>query len=207
MTIIGIYGMSGAGKTTFSNMLEKNIENVKVVHVDHILDKVKKVLNGNLVESYKESNGVVVNCLNKDTLFYKLIKSKLVNNFYERLRANYIQSLLIREIKESEESNVEYLIIESASLKDYISHKYLDFKILMLAPTEIRKGRVIKRDQENKYGLIEEYFSGDDVDDIYSDKYDFVVENISDLLYLEKEAKEVSAIVSNYQVYNRERKI
>ena len=40
MRIIGVTGMSGAGKTTFSNLLGER-KNVGVIHLDELVDGIK----------------------------------------------------------------------------------------------------------------------------------------------------------------------
>lgn len=206
MIKIGIDGKPGAGKTTLSNMLLDGEDGVRIIHMDHILDKLKNLLCGSMVETYSENNGVKVKCLNKDTIFYKLIKARLINDFYEKVRASYIRNLLQKQIALAEADNIKYLIIESFSLDRYIDFDELDFKILIMATSEIRRKRVVRRDFDNKYGIREEYFTSQDRDSIYSDTYDFVVENTEDLAHLERQAKEIESVVKKYQVYKRERK-
>ena len=136
MVLIGINGQSGAGKTTLSKHLLEN-SNRKVIHLDHILDVIKRVLPKSMILNVTREDGEV---------FHYMSKSYGNNPIYEWLKKSIFRILLSRIINNALKDNYEYLIIEGLCLEKYCNLNDFDYTIFVSTSQEIRYRRVVDRD-------------------------------------------------------------
>jgi uridine kinase len=142
--IVGIDGLSGAGKTTLVNKLEselKNKCNVVVIHIDdHIVERNKRYNTG--YEEWYEYYYLQwdVEMLTEE-LFKKIYErnTKLTLPFYE----NSIDKINNNTIPISQDS---IILIEGIFLQRKEWKAYYDYTVFIDCPREIRYERVLKRD-------------------------------------------------------------
>ena len=92
MNLIGITGKSGAGKTTLSNMIAEN-ENVGVIHIDELMEKVKETKLSGITKNNKKGKKVsllknIRKFLNGNKyvfLTYMKVKGILLQGKYKKL--------------------------------------------------------------------------------------------------------------------------
>jgi len=197
MITVGINGNSGSGKSTFSGMLFPGEDNVRIIHVDHIYDRIKSVLNRGVVNTYKREDGEELQYLNPKSLFYKILKLKGIATIYQNLKHYYARNILKKEIEKASLDGVKYLILESYHLYEFLETNEFDFKIFISALPEERLERVICRDKNFDSKLEDNFYVTDDKE-IYSGKYDFVIENMGSLEILKSEALMVSDTIKQY---------
>ena len=143
--IIAICGKSGSGKTTLSNEIIK-LTNNKAIHLD--IDKVGhkvlllKEVKEELIKSFGES------IVNKNMVDRKKLGEIIFDSRKEMKKlSNIVWEYMQKEIDFFIEQNKDKIIILDwllLSISKYFD--MCDIKILLDVPYEIRKNRVLKRD-------------------------------------------------------------
>lgn len=145
MTIIGIAGDSGSGKTTVSENLFTN-SFVVVYHLDHIFDSIKDLLLGILISKVTRSSGEVIKSLDHN----KQASSFFSSGFISALKWLYARYYLGLLINKAQKDNVDYFIIEGFALEKCVKLDDLDYRIFVRAPQELRNNRVLNRNVEGE---------------------------------------------------------
>ena len=146
--LISVAGKSGTGKSTFSKMLAKflNAEIFELDRISHLSlkdDKIKEELLlvfGNTI--FDESGEIKRKELGK-LAFNDGAKLKILNKLSQDFMENHTQMLI-------ENSAHKYIILEYALLSQMKFFSESDYKILMKSSDEIRKNRVLIRDNISK---------------------------------------------------------
>ena len=149
MKLIGVTGKSGAGKTTFSNILaEKN--NIGVIHVDDIIKKIKLKYLSFLATKEIDVENKRINPKLKIFIF----KNKFFFNMYMRFRAKMIEKFLDLEIQKFKNEGKEFVIIDDIYIK---YHKIYDdlSKVFIIERNYVERQHALKkRDNITKEELI-----------------------------------------------------
>lgn len=153
--IICICGKSGSGKSTVARLIQKNRPNSILVDIDKIghMSHSDKLVKQKLVDTFGEII-LTANNIDRKKLGQIVFSSKEEMKKLEIITWGYME----QEIDKIIESNKDKIII-----LDYLllpRTKYFnncDLRILVDIPYEIRKERVIKRDNisEEKFNLRE----------------------------------------------------
>lgn len=141
MYIIGISGAVGAGKTTLSNLLF-HYKKTKIIHLDSLLNNIKKICK---TDNFINLNGEDVVLIDKKSLIKKITKYSFIKNKALNLASLIASVMLIYKIKQAQNDNYEFLIIEGFTLQEYINLSCLDCSIYIEADENTRKKRVLKR--------------------------------------------------------------
>lgn len=156
MKIVGITGRAGSGKTTLSNILAEN-KNVRVMHLDYLLDKVKnnKLLKNITVEKGRRENRNQYDPrLLKDGMSNFIYNHSIILRIYLSLKRKMKSRILKKTIEKY--SDAEILIIEGFDLLNFDISKELDLLIFVKVPYHERINRLSKRNEcTNKKRLIE----------------------------------------------------
>lgn len=143
MKLIGITGKSGAGKTTFSNLLGKH-HDVGVIHVDDLMDEFKEKNLSSMMDNDGEGKPTVT----KKTLRKILYSNKYIFLSYIKVKSYILDKKIERRIKEYEEEGKNIVVIESVHLKYFKIFKKLDKKIIISRPYTKRLESVLERDKD-----------------------------------------------------------
>lgn len=170
--VICIVGKSGSGKSTISNMLEKYSKNIIKLDVDllshktleidevknEILNKIGNVFDDNFNVDRKQLSKIVFN--NHDKL-------SILNN----ISWKYIEIMIDNFLEENKDKIViiDWLL---SPLTKYFSS--CDLKILVDADYNVRKNRVIKRDNIDETLFYKRELASIDLDKY---KYDYIINN------------------------------
>ncbi len=170
--VICIVGKSGSGKSTISNMLEKYSKNIIKLDVDllshktleidevknEILNKIGNVFDDNFNVDRKQLSKIVFN--NHDKL-------SILNNISWKYMEIMIDNFL-------EENKDKIVIIDwlLSPLTKYFSSS--DLKILVDADYNVRKNRVIKRDNIDDVAFYKRELASIDLSKY---KYDYIINN------------------------------
>ena len=142
--IIGICGKQGSGKTTLTNELAKYFDNLVYLNVDSIAHDV--INNVDVQKKLIEAFGDNIVC---DGVTNRRLLSKIVFSSDEKLEylENITWEYMERVIDKFLESHKDKIIIIDWALLPRCKHFDLcDLKILLDIPYEIRKERILKRD-------------------------------------------------------------
>ncbi len=136
--IISIDGNSGAGKTYYSNILEK-IYDCNVIHMDSFYLPKEPTGNDNLIRKagnidYIRFESEVLSCLSHENLTYRVFDCK---------SQEYLEEIKIR--------NKEITIIEGVYSQSDIFKKYYDLNVFMKCDRDKQISRI--REREGDAGL------------------------------------------------------
>lgn len=189
MKIIGIFGKSGAGKTTLSKLIQSyDSENIEIIHLDNLYDgiKIRLFRKDTVQQSDADENRIVtVNPTVKD----KVLKSKIGRAIIQR--RNMLGNFLIkRKIAQARRLGKKAVIIEGIHLNNFKVTKNADAIIRVEAPFVKRLDRVSKReietvDKAKMVFLDKVFFKGK------KSKYKYFIENNDDIDKLKSYAKQI----------------
>lgn len=189
MKVIGIGGESASGKTTLSNLISSYDDDIEIIHLDNVLDDIKKgiVPNDDLKVAREGFEDVVVL---KNNPFCN-IKNPVFNLIYFNLRRLVVNSIVKRKLKETENDKFSIAIIEGASLEAIdVSFDYL-VKVQTTMP--VRIDRWLERDNES-YSEKDMHKKDDYTRNLRGSKvlkYNRVINNPQGIFYMDKVAKEI----------------
>ena len=171
MRIIGVTGKSGSGKTTFASLLAKEL---KCKHID--IDKIghEAIFRPEILDTLCETFGAEILDENGkldrkkmgDIVFTQRHKMKELSDLTWEFMQQQLDSILLQ--------GDETIVLEWILLPHSRYWKKCDCKILVTSDNEIRKNKVMERDN-----ISEEYFDKRDSASIdYTKTYfDYIFEN------------------------------
>lgn len=169
--IIGITGKSGSGKTTVTDLLNKNGD-YEIIHVDDVTHLILEIDEVRDLLILKYGNGIV---LENGQIDRKKLGAILFNDSERMKEYNiFIYSYLEKYIDSIINNSDKHIIVDWMQLPLTKYFLLSDFNILVEAPLEIRKKRVQKRD-----GIDENYFINREQNSLNynSCDFDFVIVN------------------------------
>ena len=145
MYTICINGAPGSGKTTMGNYLLEN-EDAVVIHLDQLLERLKKVLPDKSVNVINRENEGMYTQLDRNSLIYKFIHLKYVNGIYTVIKNLYLRRELVRLRDDAIKHSTKYFIVEGVDSNKFDDIFAYDYKIFVRAEIEERGSRVAVRD-------------------------------------------------------------
>lgn len=192
MKIIGIFGKSGAGKTTLSKLIQSyDRENIEILHLDTIFDRIKKkAFKRDVIEQTDSDKNQILTVNPK--LKNRLLKIKIIGDIIQSSTIrNMLGSIIIqRKISQARKTGRKAFIIEGIHLNDFKVIENSDVIIRIEAPFVTRLNRVSKRetksvDKEKMVLLDKVFFKGK------RSKYKYFIENNEDIEKLKGHAKQI----------------
>jgi len=147
--LIGVTGKTGAGKTTFSNMLA-NKEKVGVIHVDDILKEFKLKYFKLLLSKDKNGEKTKIN-YNLKTILYG---NKLIFELFMRFRSKLVEDKIDKKILQLVEEGNEIIIIDDIFIKYMKRYKDLSKVYIVRRPFLERKAAIKERDDLTKKEIV-----------------------------------------------------
>ena len=196
MSIIGLTGGIGSGKTFISKKFNSN--NVFVIFDSDLCAKQIMENNIDVIDMVKEKIG-------KKSYKDGLIQTKYISDiiFSDKEKLNELNKIVhpkvLEELKKFKYNNLDKLIIiESAILFETGIYLQNEYNILVKAPLEDRINRVMNRDKVSKVDVLKR-INSQWSDSKKMDLADFVIDNI-DKLETEKIVKRlIIDLISRYE--------
>ncbi len=177
MKIIGITGLTGAGKGTVAKIICKN----NGYHIDADLVARDVINNSDVVKSQlcREFGDEIINpdgTLNRPALAKKAFAN---NGATEKLNA-ITHPAVTKKIKQiiDEKSNLEYscIVVDAIALFESGEDSLCDFTVTVTAPQHIRLERIINRDSISKERALER-INAQKPESYFTEKSDFIIKN------------------------------
>lgn len=177
MMIIGLTGQTGAGKSTVSEILKKygcyHIDADKVAH--EVIDSDENVKNS-LAEKFGEdiinTDGTVNRALLAGRAFADSESTLCLNDITHPAVNRKIQSIIAKQ----NEYGVKAVIIDAIALFESGEAKLCDFTVAVIAPKDIRRERIISRDNIS-LSRAEERINAQKDEKFFSVNADYIINN------------------------------
>lgn len=196
--IIGLTGQTGAGKSTVSEVFAEN--GYVIINADHISRKV--VEKGS--ECLKELTEIFgLNILNPDDTLNRKELAKIV--FADKTKLEmlnsiiypYITTEIISQIRHYSENGKKLILLDAPTLFESHSDDFCEIIISVVAKPEIRKERIIQRDNitaEQAQNRMDSQLSTE----FFIEHSDFIIENNDSVDVLNGISKEVADKIKYY---------
>ena len=194
MITICINGSPGSGKTTLANNLLRD-EKTFVVHCDQLLNRLKKVLAKDKIKKVYREHDEISMFLDRESVLFKFLHAKYMENIYEYLRMKYVKRELKRLMIEAENVGCKYFIVEGLYTTLYSDVCCFDFKIFLRSLDINRQRRVEFRDRkaEQPFDFSSYVTLSERNVNLYT--YDFVIDNNDSIEEFYKAIEEIGLCI------------
>lgn len=195
--IIGLTGQSGAGKSTVSEYFKKR--NITVVNADII---VRELYNANSAcvktiaaafgDDVLDENGEII----RPMLAQKAFSSKEATDKLNSIVHPFVTYEFLKKAGKALHNGEKYIIYDAPQLFESNANLICDEIISVIAEKEIRINRICSRDnivRESAELRINAQFE----EEFFRKNSDYIIENNSDLEYLENQIENLSDIILN----------
>lgn len=190
LTVIGLTGQTGSGKSTVRAMLEK--EGIACIDCDGVSRRVSALPQ--VLEQLRLMFGEEVigeaGSLNRKVLAKRVFTSKTEMKKLDSIMYPAIMREIESELCRLSEDGVKLVLLDAPTLFESGADQFCDSVISVIAPMAVRKDRIMKRDQlteeeaENRIAAQQE-------DSFYEKRSDMVIRNDRDISSLEEQMAEV----------------
>ena len=202
LTVIGLTGMSGAGKTTVCSFFDEY--GVKIINCDNISRDVVKKGSPCLAELCKHFGPSIVTETGEldrrglaGIVFSDNNKLRLLN----ALIYPYICYRIITDVLSFSKKNIRYILLDAPTLFESGADDFCDVIVSVVADLEISKARIIARDGITAKEA-ENRLKSQNTSEFYRRHSDFCIENNGDEAVLKTA---VLQILKNIEVINENR--
>lgn len=150
MRIIGVTGMSGAGKTTFSNLLGER-KNVGVIHLDELVDGIKDDKFKNNLHGRSKNDAPVLLPLKVHEV---INNNKFLFRAFSFVKKQMLKDKIAEEIKRFKACGKDAVVIDSCFLTDLVDKKLFDSIVCLKRPYHMRLQAVMDREKGEKIDMV-----------------------------------------------------
>lgn len=191
--VIGLTGQTGAGKSSFCNLLKNELSEEELYIIDcdlvsrEVLDKEKRCLAEIILEfgcEYLTIKGELNRKKLGEFVFADRQKLKRLNQI--------IFPFIIKNIKEKIASRInsaKIILLDAPTLFESGADSLCSFIVSVIADEDIRRKRIMERD-DLSFTYAQNRISSQHSDEFYKRRSSFVVTNNGDLDELKLQAKE-----------------
>jgi len=199
--IIGLTGPSGAGKTTLCEIATrlgiKSIDADAVYHdllipPSECLCEIASVFGCNILDS----DGTLNRASLASIVFDPGDKEKKMLGKLNKITHKYVLAKIREIIRESELNGEEMIIVDAPALYESGFDKECCAVICLIADISTRLDRIIKRDNISG-ARANERLRGQNSDEFYSSRADFVIANNGDTKQMENELSKIITKIKN----------
>lgn len=198
ISVIGLTGQSGAGKTTVSKVFSE--EGFADINADKIAREIM-VKDSPCLKELAECFGSEIILENGELDRRKL--AGIVFNDQEKLAQlnaisyPYITYEIMKKIKEYAGEGKRFVLLDAPTLFESRADDFCDLIISVTAPESVRMERIAKRDGISPE-QIKERFSSQHSEKFFIDHSDFIIKNNKSVDDLIEKAREVADKVKEY---------
>ncbi|MBQ3947242.1 MAG: dephospho-CoA kinase [Ruminococcus sp.] len=192
VTVVGLTGQTGAGKSTISKIFSEN--GFEVIDADQVSRKVVEKGSNCLYEIEELFGREVLNddgTLNRKALGAIVFTDKTKLETLNTIMHPYITKEILRLIKELSNNGVDLILLDAPTLFESHADDFCEIIISVLADADIREKRIIVRDgithEQARHRMDSQYS-----DDFFEQHSDYIIHNNDDLETVYKISREVS---------------
>lgn len=177
VTVIGLTGQSGAGKTTVCDIFEKN--GFCIINADKIARELVKKGSPCL----KNINDVFPECIDDNTgeLDRKKTAEVVFNDkdllkVFNSIMYPYITTKILAEFRRLSECGKKYILLDAPTLFESRTDDFCNYIVCIIADEKLRLERILSRDNISQQSA-QSRFASQHSDDFYINRSDVVLRN------------------------------
>lgn len=181
VTVIGLTGQSGAGKTTVCDVFAK--KEFAIINADKIAREVTKKGSPCL----KNISDVFPECINYETgeldrqkIAHVVFNDKDLLKVFNSIMYPYITTKVLAEIRRLSSEGKKLILLDAPTLFESRTDDFCNYIVCVIADEEIRFKRVLERDNISEE-KIRSRFNSQNPDSYYISRSDTVIYNNSTL--------------------------
>ncbi|NLT09462.1 MAG: dephospho-CoA kinase [Ruminococcus sp.] len=202
VTVVGLTGQTGAGKTTISKIFSEN--GFTIIDADKVARKVVEKGSNCLYEIEELFGREILNddeTLDRKALAAIVFTDKAKLETLNTIMHPYITKEILSMIKENSNNGVRLILLDAPTLFESHADDFCEIIISVLADENVREQRIIARD-----GITHEQ-ARQRMDSQYSDEFfmshsDYIIRNDGDIETVAKISREVSDKIKDCYLSN-----
>ncbi|HRR75309.1 MAG: dephospho-CoA kinase [Ruminococcus sp.] len=202
VTVVGLTGQTGAGKTTISKIFSEN--GFTIIDADKVARKVVEKGSNCLYEIEELFGREILNddeTLDRKALAAIVFTDKAKLETLNTIMHPYITKEILSMIKENSNNGVRLILLDAPTLFESHADDFCEIIISVLADENVREQRIIARD-----GITHEQ-ARQRMDSQYSDEFfmshsDYIIRNDGDIETVTKISREVSDKIKDCYLSN-----
>lgn len=195
--IIGLTGQSGSGKSTVSEYFQRR--NISVINADTLVREIYnanspcvKTIAATFGDDVLDKNGGII----RPTLAKKAFSSKESTAKLNAIVHPFVTYELLKQINLAVQSGERYILYDAPQLFESNADLICDVIISVIAEKDVRLKRICARDNID-VKTAEQRMNVQFDEDFFRRNSDFIIENNSDLEFLENQAEKYYNIICN----------
>lgn len=177
VTVVGLTGQSGSGKTTVSNCFINN--GFSVINADIIAREITSKGNPclkNIFDVFPECIDCKTGELDRKKLGFIVFNDKDLLKLLNSIMYPYITTKILNEIRNMALQGKKYILLDAPTLFESHADDFCNYIVSVIADENTRFNRVSQRDNIS-CSEIESRFSSQNDDDFYISRSDMVIKN------------------------------
>ena len=190
VSVIGLTGQSGAGKTTVCSIFEKN--GFSIINADTISREVTKKGSpclDNIADVFPECIDSKTGELDRSKMGEVVFNDKDLLKVFSSIIYPYITTKVLSEIRNFDSQGKKLILLDAPTLFESRVDDFCNYNVCVIADETIRFNRIIKRDNISQEMIMNRFNSQND-DKFYIDRSDMVIYNNDDIEELNSNAEE-----------------
>lgn len=198
VTIVGLTGQTGAGKSTVSKIFAAN--GFSVINADNVARNVVEKGSRCLAEIEDFFGSAVINSdgtLNRKALAAIVFSDKSKLEMLNSITYPYITSAILKRIRYHASRDEKLILLDAPTLFESRADDFCEIIISVLACPDIREKRIIFRDgltAEQARKRMDSQFD----DEFFESRSDYIIHNNGDLDTVNEISKEVSDKIKDF---------
>lgn len=188
VTVIGLTGQSGAGKTTVCEVFQN--AGFVIINADKIAREVTKKGTAclkNIFDVFPECINEETQELDRQKMAELVFNDKDLLKLYNSIIYPYITTKILNEIRKISAAEKKYILIDAPTLFESHVDDFCNYIVCVMADENLRSQRIAKRDNITDE-MIKSRFSSQNKDEFYISRSDMVIYNNDNLESLKEEA-------------------
>lgn len=195
--IIGLTGQSGSGKSTVSEYFKKR--NITVINADKLVREIYnanspcvKTIAATFGDDVLDKNGEII----RPILAQKAFSSKEATIKLNTVVHPFVTYEFLKQVNRALKNGEKYVLYDAPQLFESNADLICDVIISVIADKEVRLKRICARDNID-YNSAELRINAQFDEEFFRQNSDFIIDNNSDIEFLEKQAQRCFNIICN----------